>query len=195
MKLGVVSPDREFRRIVPALCPGWELIYPTGTVGGLGLARSDADVLLLHALDAEELATVASRVLPATSLVVCACRAEDFTPLWARESGLALLTTVPEADRLELVLKAAAMGLTVLDEDARVSADVPRPTTESGLSVREHEVLAELAAGRSNREIADVLGISENTVKFHLASIYGKLGVAGRAEAVYAGVRNGILAV
>ena len=46
------------------------------------------------------------------------------------------------------------------------------------LTAREHEVLEQMAAGLSNRQIADVLGISEHTVKFHVSAILGKLGVS-----------------
>ncbi|MFF4054761.1 response regulator [Streptomyces sp. NPDC001668] len=56
----------------------------------------------------------------------------------------------------------------------------PRPA----LSVREHEILAQLARGLGNREIARALFISEATVKTHLGRIYGKLGVETRAGAV-----------
>lgn len=52
------------------------------------------------------------------------------------------------------------------------------------LSAREQQVLSELSLGRSNREIADKLWISDNTVKSHLQKIYRKLGVETRAEAV-----------
>ncbi len=52
------------------------------------------------------------------------------------------------------------------------------------LTGREREVLALVADGRSNRQIAAALGISDHTVKFHLASVFGKLGVATRTQAV-----------
>lgn len=51
------------------------------------------------------------------------------------------------------------------------------------LGAREEGVLAQLAGGARNREIASALGISENTVKFHVANLYRKLGVSSRAEA------------
>jgi DNA-binding CsgD family transcriptional regulator len=54
----------------------------------------------------------------------------------------------------------------------------------ASLSVREHEVVACVVAGLGNREIADELGISENTVKYHLAKIFRKLGVTSRAALV-----------
>lgn len=60
----------------------------------------------------------------------------------------------------------------------------------SGLSMRETEVLRELVSGARNSDIANTLGISERTVKAHLATIYQKLGVASRAAAVAAAVQR-----
>lgn len=59
------------------------------------------------------------------------------------------------------------------------------------LSSREREVLALAATGLSTREMAARLFVSENTIKSHLARIYGKLGARNRAEAVSAGLRAG----
>jgi len=64
-----------------------------------------------------------------------------------------------------------------------------------GLTSREHDVLALVADGLPNREIAQALSISEHTVKFHLASIFGKLGVSTRTEAVQRGVRLGVIEI
>ncbi len=63
------------------------------------------------------------------------------------------------------------------------------------LTAREHDVLALLADGLLNRDIAARLEISEHTVKFHLASIFGKLGVATRTEAVQRGLRLGVIEI
>jgi ATP/maltotriose-dependent transcriptional regulator MalT len=61
------------------------------------------------------------------------------------------------------------------------------------LTTREHDVLALVADGLSNREIASRLSISDHTVKFHLASIFGKLGASTRTEAVQRGLRLGVI--
>lgn len=63
------------------------------------------------------------------------------------------------------------------------------------LTQREHDVLALLADGLSNRDIAKALAISEHTVKFHLASIFGKLGASTRTEAVHRGLRHGVIEI
>jgi len=61
------------------------------------------------------------------------------------------------------------------------------------LTARETEVLQLLAQGLGNKGIALALGISEHTVKFHLSSVFAKLGATSRTEAVRAGVRQGLV--
>ena len=61
------------------------------------------------------------------------------------------------------------------------------------LTPRETEVLALVAEGLSNKAIAAQLGISDQTVKFHVGSISGKLGAANRTEAVRRAVRRGLI--
>jgi DNA-binding NarL/FixJ family response regulator len=63
------------------------------------------------------------------------------------------------------------------------------------LSEREIEVLALMAEGAGNREIAARLNISENTVKFHVSSILNKLGSATRTEAVTRGYKEGLILI
>lgn len=60
------------------------------------------------------------------------------------------------------------------------------------LTARQVEVLAELCAGRSNREIAEQLGMSENTARVHVSAIFRELGVRSRTEAVLMAKRKGI---
>jgi DNA-binding CsgD family transcriptional regulator len=84
-----------------------------------------------------------------------------------------------------------------IDDAEAVLALPPSPDDHDppieALTPREHEVLALLADGISNRDIATRLNISEHTVKFHLASIFGKLGVSTRTEAVQRGLRLGVI--
>jgi ATP/maltotriose-dependent transcriptional regulator MalT len=61
------------------------------------------------------------------------------------------------------------------------------------LTPREHDVLELVAEGLSNKAIGARLGISDQTVKFHVASICGKLGVANRTEAVRRALRRGLI--
>ena len=72
--------------------------------------------------------------------------------------------------------------------DERVSGSIG-----ASLTNREREILALLADGLGNKQIAARLGISTNTVKTHLELLFEKIGVSSRAEAVATGVRRGLL--
>ncbi|HEV2605094.1 MAG TPA: response regulator transcription factor [Microvirga sp.] len=61
-----------------------------------------------------------------------------------------------------------------------------------GLTPRQHEVLALLMQGKSNQQIAEALGLSPNTVKVHLVTIFKILGVSSRTEALLAGMRRSL---
>jgi DNA-binding NarL/FixJ family response regulator len=104
-----------------------------------------------------------------------------------------------DAPREELFngVRAAAQGRTVLSPAvaSRLVSAVRTPTAPANepLSARECEVLALVARGTSNREIARELFISEATVKTHLTHLYAKLGVNDRAAAVATGYQRGIL--
>jgi DNA-binding NarL/FixJ family response regulator len=103
-------------------------------------------------------------------------------------------------EQLVAALQAVAGGLLVLhpshaSELVPAESASPRALDElaESLTRRELEVLQMLAAGLSNKEIAARLKISDHTVKFHVASILGKLGASSRTEAVSLGIRRGIV--
>lgn len=76
---------------------------------------------------------------------------------------------------------------------SRIAGHAGDSSEGAPLSNREREILALLADGLINKQIAARLGISTNTVKTHLELLFDKLGVATRAEAVATGVRRGLL--
>ena len=113
-----------------------------------------------------------------------------------RDDGPGLLSASPSTDAL--AERARALGGTVeiqsvpgwgtellarLPLDDRTGVEAPANDPLAALHPRELEVLAELALGRRNRDIAETLSISENTVKFHVANIFAKLGVSSRNQA------------
>ena len=67
------------------------------------------------------------------------------------------------------------------------------PAATKAVTSREYEVLALLARGLPNKEIAAELGISERTVKFHVTSILGKMDATNRTEAVTVAVQRGLI--
>jgi DNA-binding NarL/FixJ family response regulator len=103
-------------------------------------------------------------------------------------------------DQLVAALEAVASGLLVLHPshagERLPAGSASQPALDElaeSLTRRELEVLQMLAAGLSNKEIAARLNISDHTVKFHVASILGKLGAASRTEAVSLGIRRGLV--
>src|SRR5262245_44715197 len=97
----------------------------------------------------------------------------------------------------------AAARAAAIDADAILVSSRVMPSSDAGsgdafaveesLTPREIQVLELLAEGLANKAIAERLGISDQTVKFHVASIYGKLGAANRTDAVRRAVRRGLI--
>jgi DNA-binding NarL/FixJ family response regulator len=113
------------------------------------------------------------------------------------QRGINVLSDAISRAQLLAALRAVASGLTVRDPAARASRPLRGAgvveTDAEGLTPRERELLRLLGEGMGNREIAGALGVSDHTVKFHLHSIYTKLGVRTRTEAVSVAVRRGML--
>jgi two-component system NarL family response regulator len=85
-------------------------------------------------------------------------------------------------DDIERAIAAVAAGESFLDP--RVTSRLLARSSRERLTPREREVLALVAAGKSNKEIASALRIAERTAKFHVTAILGKLGAENRAQAV-----------
>ncbi len=97
-----------------------------------------------------------------------------------------------EPETLLAAVRTVARGKTYIDpsvSDQVLHASAPRDE----LTPREREVLRRLALGLSNREIADALCISEETVKTHVGSVLGKLQVENRAQAIVQALRRGLV--
>lgn len=113
--------------------------------------------------------------------------------------GWACLARDADADQLDLAVRSAEAGLVLLDLPlAATTLALPAlaaGTTESmePLTARELQVLQLVAQGLPNKGIARRLGISENTAKFHVASLCGKLGASSRTEAVTLAARRGLI--
>ena len=103
-----------------------------------------------------------------------------------------LFNTIRAAVRGETLLKPEIMAR-VLARANESSAIKINPAELVNLTGREQEVLEAVARGERSKEIAAQLGISERTVKAHLASIYNKLGVDSRAAAIAVAAQKGLL--
>lgn len=165
------------------------------------LSRADdaviADLATLSA-DDSGIATVLLVESPNASWVIDALRA----------GARAVLPRTSTAEEIIAAIEAAAAGLVVLhpsnsEEMLSTLSSTPairQPDSadddpQEPLTPREIEVLAMIAEGHGNKTIAYRLGISEHTVKFHVQSIFGKLGASSRTEAVTLAIRRGLLMV
>ena len=128
------------------------------------------------------------------------------------DAKVVMLTTAGTDEEIYQALEAGAKGYVLKDEGADAIFDavrtvaaggeyVPEPVREvyrrraksPALTPRENEALVRMAAGRSNREIAEALDVSEACVKVHLQHVFEKLGVHDRVGAVRAAVERGLV--
>jgi DNA-binding NarL/FixJ family response regulator len=120
-----------------------------------------------------------------------------------RAGARAVLPRESGADEIAAAIQAVAAGLLVLHPDLAGAIDpstaptsAPSAATAGApLTPRERQVLTLLADGLGNKTIAGRLGISDHTVKAHVAAIFEKLSVSTRAEAAAVGLRRGFIAL
>lgn len=124
---------------------------------------------------------------------------------WVNRGARAVLPRDAEGDEILAAIEAVHAGLAVVPAAVAhaLTAASPRstprltngvaPSPPAALSPREREILALVAEGMGNKIVAARLGISEHTVKTHVASIFQKLGADTRAEAVAIGARSGLI--
>jgi DNA-binding NarL/FixJ family response regulator len=153
----------------------------------------EVDVLVLTSPDyLSDLDEDAPAVLLLTDDQSAAAQLTDL-PVW----GVLSLNASPE--ELSAAVHALGEGLWIgspallqdlLERQPAFALEEGEPIVDP-LTAREREVLQLVAEGLANKQIALSLGISEHTVKFHLSSLYTKLGVTSRTEAIRAGARRG----
>jgi DNA-binding NarL/FixJ family response regulator len=159
-------------------------------------AEHQPDVILLDlklpGLDGlavlEQLKNTTAKVLVLTSVTdpVAAVRA-------MRGGAAGVLYKDVDPDALVRAIRAVHDGHLLLAPEAAGTLLQPATGPDRGLdalTAREREVLAELAKGRSNREIARALHVAEKTVKAHVSSVLAKLGVQDRTQAALFAVRH-----
>lgn len=157
-------------------------------------ASSDATDELLQALEETEL-------LKDTHVILIMEQGAPLLVNQAVRAGVrAVLPVDVSAGQLATALDAVSQDLLVLHPSELQAARTSRSSASGQLVVepltsREREVLQLLARGLGNKEIAARMKISEHTVKFHVASILGKLGASTRTEAVAVGLTRGLVLI
>jgi two-component system nitrate/nitrite response regulator NarL len=163
---------------------------------------TDATVWVLDAPSAPALDTLTSHRYSDSPRAAVVLSDDPGQPAQLARAGLrgwACLARDVDADQLDLAVRSAEAGLVLLDLPlAATSLSMPaalatRAPLAEPLTARELQVLQLVAEGLPNKGIARRLGISENTAKFHVASLCGKLAASSRTEAVTIAARAGLI--
>jgi len=166
-------------------------------------AKFAPDVVLMDLLMPEMDGVAATAAIkaarPETQVLVLTTFLDDQRVAEAIQAGaVGFLLKEIEADDLIKAVRGAARGEPQLHPDAArmlmglATRPKPAPDQSAALTERERDVIALLAEGQSNKQIARELSISETTVKGHVANILGKLALADRTQAAVYAVRNGL---
>ncbi len=159
------------------------------------------DMLMPGGIDGVETIRRVRVVTPHTRIVVLTAYTDDARVVAALRAGAlgyvkkdaepeVLLGAVRAAARNQSTLDPSIAG-TVLQELMRGS----RKNAQNALTEREMEVLRQLAQGRTNKEIADMLVVSEETIKTHVGNILTKLQLAHRMQAVLYALKQGLISL
>lgn len=198
-RLLIAAPSAVVRAGLETLVAGDPAIEVAGSFADLSSVEALRPDVVLAALPVEELAPPADGVAPAIVLL-----SADAQPAWSSEvlrlGVRAMLSRDAAPAEVLAAVEAASTGLAVVDpHDLEALLSASNPTAASAestvLTPRELEVLRLMAEGAANKNIAWKLGISEHTVKFHVASILAKLNASTRTEAVAIGIRKGMILI
>jgi len=199
IRLLIAAPTAVMRAGLEALVGADPEIELAGSFLDLSSVEALRPDVVLAAVPLDDLATPHEGPAPPIVLL-----SDDAQPAWTPETlrlGVrALLPRNAAPSEVLAAVEAAANGMAALaleDLETLLAAANPGPVSAepSVLTPRELEVLRMMAEGAANKIIAWKLGISEHTVKFHVASILGKLHAGTRAEAVAIGMRKGLILI
>jgi NarL family two-component system response regulator LiaR len=136
---------------------------------------------------------------PHTQVVILTAHTDEAPVLAALRAGaVGYVRKDSEPEVFLAAIRAAARGQSMLDPTVAgaVLSDLVRGSgVGETLSQRETEVLRELAKGRTNKEIAKALGVSEETVKTHVGNILSKLQLEHRTQAVVYAIKQGLVSL
>jgi DNA-binding NarL/FixJ family response regulator len=193
-----MSPDGSAQRLGRVLLVSADPLVRAG-LGGL-LAESGSTVTIEPAVPVDavvwDTASAPPPPLGPGGPVLALVQGEQAARAALAGGAAGVVLRTADAATLQAALLAITRGLVVLEHGFASLRPAPesRPAASAeAFTPREREVLALLARGLSNRDIADALEISAHTAKFHVNSILQKLGVERRTEAVVRAARMGLV--
>ncbi len=152
--------------------------------------------LLMPVMDGVRATAAIREELAGVEVVALTSVVEDALVAGAVRAGaVGYLLKDAEVEELHRAIKSAAEGRVHLAPEAaaRLVREMRPPEGPEALTGREREVLRLVALGKTNRQIANVLLVEENTVKSHVSSVLSKLGVGSRTQAALQAVRTGLV--
>jgi DNA-binding NarL/FixJ family response regulator len=182
--------------------PDLKIVAAVSSVGALLTAaeklKPDVVLLDLELPDSSGVNAIErlGRAAPAAKVVMFTVHdAEDTVRAALRAGAMGYVQKGAPADEIAAAIREVHAGRSYIQGHvaANVFAGLRRRPAASGLSTRQLEVLRLIAGGRSNKQIAASLDITERTVKFHVAAIMDKLDVDNRAQAAAAATRRRLL--
>lgn len=153
-----------------------------------------ADVVIITSASVDVLQTWWAPKMEATAVLLLGDAQSGAEQSLQERFVLGIVPLDVSGTQLAAAVRALAAGLTVRGA-ANSSNEAASGHPRGPLTEREVEVLGLLARGMANKQIAVDLGISEHTVKYHVTSIFTKLDVGSRTQAVREGLRNGWIAL
>jgi DNA-binding NarL/FixJ family response regulator len=151
------------------------------------------DLLLPGGMDGIETTRRVVELAPATKVIaLTASITEDRMMAALRAGAVGYIRKDAEPETLLAAVRAVAAGKTYIDPSVGRHI-LQAPAMPNDLTPREVEVLGQLAMGLANKEIAQALSISEETVKSHVGSVLGKLQVENRSQAIVQGLKRGLV--
>lgn len=155
------------------------------------------DMLMPGGIDGAETIRRLHELAPNVRFVVLTSYADDTRVVAALRAGaIGYVRKEAEPELLLASIRAAAHGQSLLDPavaNALLHEVMRQGRRTTGLTEREQTVLRQLALGQTNREIADALTITEETVKTHVGNILTKLQLAHRTQAVIYALKKGVI--
>jgi len=193
LKIIVVDDHPVVREgLIAALAREFEVVAAFGSAEELLGARVRADVILLD-LELPGMSGVeAIPRLETPVLVLTAYASDEQLDAVLRAGARGYLLKGAALEEIGRAIRTVAHGESYLDP--RVASRVAALAHAPRLSPRERDVLRLLVDGNSNKEIAAALKVTERTVKFHVTSIFNKLGAENRAQAVTIAHQRGLIA-
>ncbi|MBE0680957.1 MAG: response regulator transcription factor [Anaerolineales bacterium] len=201
IRVTIVSPNHALRVGLREMLGSHTGISVTGEAVNLeGVNENETEVLVLASVSSFSLLTGKKEY----AVLFLTDDVDEVRPLLnSNVRAWGVLSSEATEDELVAAILAAGEGLWVgapsligeLMRFPRIGESTSEDSLIEPLTAREKEVLQLMAQGLANKQIALSLGISEHTVKFHLSSLYTKMGISSRTEAVRRGIELGLISL